>query len=155
VQVSAQNAGNAFEVCSRPGQCSKVLKYSRQVKIGFDCPPFAKQCTFFNTTVPAATSSRVATAKAVNELEVFHYPKIVGSQVRSGSRGAAAAGLSRGAGPVPSLALALPASSSSSSNAVRCPATSHKSLQGERPAMQLHRIAHSGSVQRAVPLGVQ
>jgi hypothetical protein len=94
VQVSAQVAANALEVCSRPGQCSKIVRYPRQVKIGFDCPPFAKQCTFYNTTVPAATSSRVATAKAVNELEVFHYPKIVGSQVRDDARGAAAAPVS-------------------------------------------------------------
>jgi hypothetical protein len=62
------------------------MKYPLKVKVGFDCPPFAKQCTFYNTTLPAASSSRVASAKPVNELQVFQYPKIVGSQVGSGPK---------------------------------------------------------------------
>uniref|UniRef100_A0A383VL34 Glycoside hydrolase family 42 N-terminal domain-containing protein n=1 Tax=Tetradesmus obliquus TaxID=3088 RepID=A0A383VL34_TETOB len=80
-KVSALDAANVLQVCSKPGQCTKIVRYPLKVRIGFECPPFAKQCTFYNTTQPASTSSRVAAAKPVNELQVFQYPKIVGSQV--------------------------------------------------------------------------
>eukprot|EP00882_Tetradesmus_deserticola_P025941 GHRQ01028533.1.p1 GENE.GHRQ01028533.1~~GHRQ01028533.1.p1 ORF type:complete len:402 (+),score=109.73 GHRQ01028533.1:134-1339(+) len=80
-KVSAQDAANALEVCSKPRQCSKIVKYPLRVKTGFDCPPFAKQCSFYTTALPAAPSARVPKAKAVNELQVFQYPKVVGSQV--------------------------------------------------------------------------
>lgn len=82
--MSALDAANVLQVCSKPGQCTKIVRYPLKVRIGFECPPFAKQCTFYNTTQPASTSSRVAAAKPVNELQVFQYPKIVGSQVRDG-----------------------------------------------------------------------
>lgn len=79
--AAAADSANSLEVCSRPGQCSRIMRYPVSVTTGVDCPAFTTVCTFYTRKGTAMSAARVPTPKAVDEVKVWQYPKIVGSQV--------------------------------------------------------------------------